>query len=144
MQPLGCLALFLFSAAVLCFDTAQTEKVETAATNQLKGLYKVLHDVALPGSDFDLTIPKKQCLALMLPGKGTKQNRLLSWATLCSELETQDLSAKIVDISLCVQQRMFQLCDVVSVSFIKMYLGQWTLEGLMICQMRRKRGTNNH
>ena len=56
------IALFLISATAITCTTAQ---VESAATEQMQGLYKVLHDVALPGSSFDVTIPKRQCLALV-------------------------------------------------------------------------------
>ena len=58
------IALFLISASAITCTTAQ-QQVESAATEQIQGLYKVLHDVALPGSNFDLTIPKRQCLALL-------------------------------------------------------------------------------
>ena len=54
------IALFLISASAITCTNAQS-----AATEQIQGLYKVLHDVALPGSNFDLTIPKRQCLALL-------------------------------------------------------------------------------
>ena len=58
------IALFLISASAITCTTAQAA-VESAATEQIQGLYKVLHDVALPGSSFDLTIPKRQRLALV-------------------------------------------------------------------------------
>ena len=58
------IALFLISASAITGTTAQAE-VESAATEQIQGLYKILHDVPLPGSSFDLTIPKRQRLALV-------------------------------------------------------------------------------
>ena len=111
MKIASFLALFLFSASVTTCINAQT--VETKATNQLQGLYKVLHDIALPGSSFDLEMPKKQRLALVLPGKVLSKTDYYPGELYEKSLKSDDPNAKIVEIPLRVQQRMFQLCDVV-------------------------------
>lgn len=112
MKVSSYLALFLFSASLTtCVNGEAT--VETSAEEQLKGLYKVLHDVALPGSDFDLNTPKKQRLALVMPGKVLSKLDYYPGLRYVESLKGDDPNAKIVDIPLRVQQKMFQLCDVV-------------------------------
>ena len=103
------IALSLISASAITCTNAQVD----SATQQLQGLYKVLHDVALPGSGFDLTIPKRQRLALVLPGKVLSKTDYYPGQLYEESLKGDDPNAKIVDIPLRVQQKMFQLCDVV-------------------------------
>ena len=95
------------------FTHGQEYGENTKAQNQITQLYKVLHDVALPSSSFDLDKNVDQRLVLLLPGKILSYSDYYPGEAYIKSLENQDPDARFVDIPPRIMENMFNLADVV-------------------------------
>jgi hypothetical protein len=83
------------------------------ASSQLRRLYQVLHDIALPSADVGLENTVEQRLVLLLPGKILSYDDYYPGGPYVDSLKSQDPNARFVDIPPRIMENMFRLSDIV-------------------------------
>ena len=91
----------------------EDEATSSSAERQILKLYQVLHDVALPSSDFSLEKPMERRLVLLLPGKILSYDDYFPGNPYVKSLKNQDPNARFVDIPPRIMENMFRLSDVI-------------------------------